>query len=518
MTPRAESLFARSQRELHVKTDRLMLAILLGQWALAIVLALVLSPYTWAGRTRSVHLHVELAFGLGAAINALPIGLIVMHPGRRATRQVIAVSQMLWSALLIHLTGGRIETHFHIFGSLAFLATYRDWTLLPTATVMVAADHLVRGLLLPESVYGAATAEWWRFLEHAAWVAFEDVVLIIGCVRGRRELALAAERESALAEINATLEERVDERTRALTDANHELSEGLGRVAAMQRDLMEASRRAGMADSATAVLHNVGNALNSINVSAALVIDTLRNSKAAGLARVAEMLREHHDHLARFLTEDQRGRRLPEYLSALADAVERERQRAAEELALLDKNVDHVKVIVGMQQSYAKRGGLVETLSLDQLVDDALRFDAISYERHGIEIERRSGHLADVAIDRHKVFQIVMNLLSNARHAVKSAGGTKRITVTTERTPTGQVVIEVADSGVGIAAEHLERIFQHGFTTKKDGHGFGLHSSACAAMELGGQLQVHSDGPGRGARFRLVLPVAAQPQPAAAAS
>src|SRR5438067_12833543 len=140
----------------------------------------------------SVHMHVFAAVVVGGAISAFPIALTLLRPGEAITRHVVAVAQMLWSALLIHLTGGRIETHFHVFGSLAFIAFYRDWRVLVPATVVVAGDHFLRGLFWPESVYGIANPEWWRFVEHALWVVFEDIFLVWSCVLGQREIATSA--------------------------------------------------------------------------------------------------------------------------------------------------------------------------------------------------------------------------------------------------------------------------------------------------------------------------------------
>jgi signal transduction histidine kinase len=199
--------------------DRVFLWLLVAQWAVAIVLALVLTPYSWTGTTREIHFHVKAAVGFGFVMNSLPIALIVFRPGWWGTRHVVAVVQMMWSAMLIMITGGRIETHFHVFGSLAFLAFYRDWKVLVTATVAVSVDHLARGLAWPDSVYGVADPEWWRFLEHATWVAFEDVVLALGCVRGMAELARTAEREAKLENINAEIETVVATRTAELQDA-----------------------------------------------------------------------------------------------------------------------------------------------------------------------------------------------------------------------------------------------------------------------------------------------------------
>ena len=191
---RAEERFQAHWMEIVSWTDRLFAKLMVGQWLFAIVIALVVSPYAWEGRVRTVHAHVWFAIFLGGAISAFPVALAVRRAGWVVTRHVIAGAQMLWSALLIHLTGGRIETHFHVFGSLGILAFYRDWTVLATATVVVAAEHLIRGLVWPESVYGVANPEWWRFLEHAFWVVFSVVFLAMSCLRALREMRLMAER------------------------------------------------------------------------------------------------------------------------------------------------------------------------------------------------------------------------------------------------------------------------------------------------------------------------------------
>lgn len=193
---RAKEIRAEHLRVRHVRVDRMLAVLLVVEYVAGIVAALVVSPYAWAGKERVLHMHVWVAILGGAGILILPILLAILRPGTVLTRHVIAASQMLSSALLIHLTGGRIETHFHVFGSLAFLAFYLDWQVLITATVIVAADHFLRGIYWPESVYGVANPEWWRFLEHAGWVAFEDVFLIWSCVLGSREITESAARQA----------------------------------------------------------------------------------------------------------------------------------------------------------------------------------------------------------------------------------------------------------------------------------------------------------------------------------
>src|SRR5438445_149452 len=199
---RAAEIEAAQRQTRHARVDRAFAVLLAIQWVAGIAAALWLSPYAWAGKEKVLHMHVWVAVLGGGGIVLLPILLAIFRPGWIVTRHVIAASQMLSSALLIHLTGGRIETHFHVFGSLAFLAFYLDWPVLITASVVVAADHFLRGIYWPESVYGITNPEWWRFLEHAGWVAFEDVFLIWSCVLGQREIASSAMRQAEVEKVS----------------------------------------------------------------------------------------------------------------------------------------------------------------------------------------------------------------------------------------------------------------------------------------------------------------------------
>lgn len=189
---RAEELREAQIKSRQAKVDRLFAVLLAIQYVAGIIGAMVVSPYAWEGKERVLHMHVWVAILGGAGIAILPILLAIFRPGTALTRHVIAASQMLSSALLIHLTGGRIETHFHVFGSLAFLAFYLDWKVILTATTVIAADHFARGIFWPESVYGVANPEWWRFLEHAGWVVFEDIFLVWACFFSLRELATSS--------------------------------------------------------------------------------------------------------------------------------------------------------------------------------------------------------------------------------------------------------------------------------------------------------------------------------------
>ncbi len=218
---RATELFEQYQSDLHQRTDRLFAGLLVFQWIGGILFALWVSPLAWSGTVSRTHVHVWAAIILGGIINLFPAALGILRPGRPSTRFTIGVAQMLAGALLIHLSGGRIETHFHVFGSLAFLAFYRDWRVLIPATIVVALDHMLRGLFWPQSVYGVFVASQWRWLEHAAWVIFEDVFLLMSCVSGLAEMRQTAERTAALEqEVRTRQQAENDERALAsLTSA-----------------------------------------------------------------------------------------------------------------------------------------------------------------------------------------------------------------------------------------------------------------------------------------------------------
>ena len=275
-----------------------------------------------------------------------------------------------------------------------------------------------------------------------------------------------------------------------------------------QQKLLETSRLAGMAEVATGVLHNVGNVLNSVNVSASLVLEKLRRSKAPKLVQAAELLTGRNGSLAEYLTQDEQGRKLPGYLARLGQHLVAENAQLTGEVDQLSRNIEHIKEIVAMQQSYAKVSGVFEMLPLEQLVEDAIAMNYGAFERHRVVVERRFQPAPPARVDRHKVLQILINLLRNAKYALDEVDGPdKKITISIE--PAADLVrIAVTDNGAGIAPENLDRIFGHGFTTRKDGHGFGLHSGGNAASEMGGSLTAASAGPGHGATFTLALPCA----------
>jgi ligand-binding sensor domain-containing protein/signal transduction histidine kinase len=303
------------------------------------------------------------------------------------------------------------------------------------------------------------------------------------------------------------LETRVSERTRELAEANSSLRGEIDKRDQLHRQLMDASRRAGMAEVATGVLHNVGNVLNSVNTSAGVLSEHLRSSKIGGVARISDMLEEHKQDLGSFFTEAERGTRLIEYVKMLSSHLTEDQSLVLKELHDLTRNIEHIKEIVAMQQNYAKAAGVVEKLAVSTLVEDALRMNTGALARHAVRVVKQFEDVPEIEVDKHKVIQILINLVSNAKYALDNEPGEKVLAVSINRKGEDRVRIVVRDSGMGIAPENLTRIFAHGFTTRKMGHGFGLHSGALAASEMGGSLSAESEGPGKGASFTLELPL-----------
>ena len=275
-----------------------------------------------------------------------------------------------------------------------------------------------------------------------------------------------------------------------------------------QQRLLAVSRQAGMAEVATGVLHNVGNILNSVNISASVIAEKLQKSVATHLEGVAGLFRDHADNLSSFLQEDERGKRLPTFITRLSEAYGQERTGLLKELELLSKNVVHIKDVVAMQQNYARVSGVTETLQLTELIEDALEMNMSFLSSRNIRVIREFADAPTLRVDKHKVLQILVNVIRNAGQALETINEVERcLWLGVQAEVDGRVWVEIRDNGVGIPADALTRIFSHGFTTKPHGHGFGLHSSALAAREMGGALSASSDGPGTGATFMLELPV-----------
>ncbi|PIE60997.1 MAG: histidine kinase, partial [Desulfobacterales bacterium] len=354
--------------------------------------------------------------------------------------------------------------------------------------------------------------DWWGYIgfddcvQEREWLENEQdciraIADMLGATVARQKV------QDSLMEAKITLEERVEERTKALQNQVIAKEKTMCQLAETQGSLLEMSRTAGMAEVATGVLHNVGNVLNSVNVSSNLIREWLSQSRIGNISKVAEMLTDPQGGLVHFLTEDPRGQQIPIYLASLSAALQKEHENIATEVDALHQKIDHIKEIVTMQQTYGRVFGVVETVSPKALMEDALTLNAGALTRHNIDVSRDYKTVPAITVDKHTILQILLNFINNAKNACSEHDGPKQVTLRIFSSGQDRVAFQVQDTGVGIRPENLDRIFQHGFTTRKQGHGFGLHSGALAARSLGGALTAASDGPGCGATFTLEIPI-----------
>ena len=454
---RADALFEEYQQDIYRRTDRLFAWLMGSQWIAGIVFALWVSPLAWSGTVSRVHLHVWAAVVLGGIVSLFPALLALLRPGQPSTRYTIAVAQMLMSALLIHLTGGRIETHFHVFGSLAFLAFYRDWRVLIPATVVVALDHMLRGIFWPQSVYGVVLASEWRWLEHAAWVIFEDVFLIVSCRRSCVEMRERAERTAAL-----------EQEVRTRHQAENELAQLVKELRLAQKRA-EAATRA-KSDFLASMSHELRTPLNAIIL-------------------YSELLQE--------LAEDQ-GQR-----SFVAD-LQRIQSSGKHLLDLINGILDLSKIEAG------KMTVALETFAIEPMIDDLIDTVNPLVAKNDNRLRVSCAGAGVMTADPTKTRQILLNLLSNAAKFTRA--GTIALDVR-RSVVSGRPWIEfsVTDTGVGMTPEQTAKIFdpftQADVTTtrKYGGTGLGLALVSRFCRLMGGEVMVESQ-PDAGSCFIVRLP------------
>lgn len=280
------------------------------------------------------------------------------------------------------------------------------------------------------------------------------------------------------------------------------------KAAELSEQLIMASRRAGMADVADSVLHNIGNVLNSVNISASLVTEQLQQSKLSSLTKLSELIQEYKEDLGAFIKTDPRGAHLAEYLINLTHYWQEEKTAVSKELSSLSNNIDHIRGIVAMQQSMSKSVGVVDTVVVADVLEDALKVNESLIKGKEIQILRNYKKSPTIQIDKIKLLQIVVNLLRNAVESLlESKVMPQQLTLEILPKDDENIIIKIIDNGVGISEENLSKLFTHGFTTKANGHGFGLHTSILAAQELRGKLTLTSTGLGKGATAELLLPI-----------
>jgi signal transduction histidine kinase len=485
-------IFESNLDAIYRRTDQMFFWLLLAQWAFAIGLALD-EPYGWDGASRHVHIHVKLAIVFGAVINAAPLVLIRRRPGWWVTRHVVAIAQMLWSAMLIMLTHGRVETHFHVFGSLAFLAFYRDWKLLPTATLVVAADHLARGALWPDSVYGIANPEWWRFLEHASWMVFEGVVLAFGCRRAMAELWIIADREVALEALNHDIEERVELRTQELRVANQSLEREMQSRLQAEAELRQAQKLESVGRLAAGVAHEINTPVQFVNDS----IHFLRDATSELISVV--------DKLAAQPTADE--------VASECERIDLEYLRRRIPQAF-DRSLDGLQrvatIVRSMKQFAHPDAAEVCAVDLNSAIESTLIIARNEY-KYVADMVTELGDLPPVSCLPGEINQAFLNIIVNAAHAIGDvvAGTEQRGTITVvTRTEGDHAVIEISDTGAGIPDAIKSRIYDPFFTTKEVGKGTGqgLAITRSVIEKHQGSIDVVST-PGH-TTFTLRLPIA----------
>jgi signal transduction histidine kinase len=322
-----------------------------------------------------------------------------------------------------------------------------------------------------------------------------------------------AQHDATIRDLNTNLERKVEERTLSLRllhaeldQRNTELETALTDVKDMQSQLVEVAHRAGMTEIATGVLHNVGNVLNSVNVSISVLNENVRKSKVHSIARVASLLDEHKSALASEAT-DSKLSRLPEYMSLLSDSLAEEQREMYAELSNLIEKVQHIKNIINAQQNYTRRVCFKESIDVHSLIEDLLAMHEPSLVKHRVQVERDFADLPRITLEKSKLLQVLDNLIKNALEAMAITPREAHVLRVASRTERNEAVISVADTGHGIGDEQLKCIFRFGFTTKSNGNGFGLHSAAIAMNEIGGSIRVASGGAGRGATFAISLPL-----------
>jgi signal transduction histidine kinase len=510
-TPRGEQIYQERTHALYVRTDRLFAGLFVLQWIAGIVAALVISPRTWIGPESQTHLHVWAAVVLGGLISAAPITLALLRPGHLSTRIVVSIAQACYSALLIHLSGGRIETHFHIFGSLAFLALYRDWVTLLPATLVVAADHLLRGVFWPESVFGVLTSSPWRALEHAGWVVFEDVFLVWGCVTSDREMREFANVQGEVEGVNALVERQVQQRTQELQQRTEQLTRSLENESRMESQLAQSQKLEAVGQLAAGVAHEINTPMQFINDNIHFLKECI-----SGLFRVVDAYQSNLDGTGERKSWEERQALITETKTECRfDKIRVQIAPAIEESL---EGIQRVVQILAAMKVFSHPGTTIKT-STD--LNEAIRSTVTISKNRWKEAAKMVLELADdlprVDVFPAEINQVLLNLVVNAGDAIveklgEGSGTLGQITIRTSATQ-ADLVIEVSDTGGGIPAEIQQRIFDPFFTTKDVGKGTGQGLSISHEVIVGkhqGRIAIDST-PGVGSTFRIELPLEPAP-------
>jgi len=299
----------------------------------------------------------------------------------------------------------------------------------------------------------------------------------------------------------------LNRKNKQITKQKNQLSATLKELRETQKMLTDTAHRAGMAEIASGILHNVGNVLNSVKVSSQVLMEKIISSKVNNLQKVLSIMEEHTDDIGEFITSDEKGKMLPEYLIKVGTALKEEQDNSLKELTILHSGINHIEEIIAVQQSYAGVSGLVEKISLSNIMDDVLKMHAEIFRKYKIKIIKKYSKTKPIMIEKGKLIQVFVNLLKNAKESLEMKDEKNRVITIDISEDKQQQTVEIADNGAGISKENITKIFSYGFSTKKDGKGFGLHTSALAMTELKGKLTAESDGVRKGAKFIISIPV-----------
>lgn len=497
---RQQQIFAELLDSDRRQTSRMFFWLLILQWAFAVLVAVVISPLAWEGRESRIHEHVWMAAGLGTIITILPLHAVRRHPSSLVTAHIVAAAQMLMGSLLIHLTGGRIETHFHVFGSLAFLAFYRNVPVLVNATVIVALDHFLRGALFPDSVFGAISADWFRTAEHAAWVVFEDIFLVIACRQKLSDLRATARQQSALEQTNEIIERSVRERT-------HELEESRNELAATERHRRELNTALADRVSELAVM-------NTDLIAARDRAEEAARLKSEFLANMSHELRTPLNGvigMTDLALNTSPGSEQLEYLQQV-------KRSSHHLLGVINDILDFSRVQAGKLKIES------EAFSISEVVQDVVRMLSIEAQQKSLALrsaisEEVPGWLVG---DPLRLRQVLTNLAGNAVKFTEYGQVSIHVGFQSNDRASGMLHLAVSDTGIGIPTERQAAIFDpfvqvDGSSTRKHGGaGLGLSITAQLVKLMEGVIGVGSS-PGTGSTFTVRIPVKVSPAPPAAA-
>lgn len=508
---RSQQIFTERSDSICTRTDHLFIWIFILQWIAAILAALLISPRTWDGTQSAPHIHLYAAVVLGGLLTSFPVVLAIKLPGRLVTRLVISGAQAGFSALLIYITGGRIETHFHIFGSLAILATYRDYRALIPATVVTVADHFVRGYFWPESVFGILAFNPWRAFEHAGWVLFEDIFLVWSCVTSTQELKEATHDQAKLEMTNTIIEDQVSQRTKQLAERTLKLEESMLKEATLETRLFQAQKLESIGQLAAGVAHEINSPMQFVNDNMEYLSDCTRN--------LFVILDAYQDNLSPNAGQKSWQERKAD-ISRLLEETRFEYMRGQVPQAI-DESLEGIQRVITIVRAMKEFSHPGTTAKVSTDINQALRSTAaISKNRwkYCADLEfDLADNLPDVKALPSELNQVFLNLVVNASDAIASKvgedSGEKGLITLRTYSEAGHVVIAVEDTGCGISEEIRHRVYDPFFTTKEVGKGTGQGlaiSHDIVVNKHGGKLDMQST-PGVGTTFFVKLPAVLSP-------